>query len=353
LIIHTTDELPAHLEAQLEAVVDQPKRGLTARNHTATHLLHAALKEFLGSHVDQKGSLVRSDYLRFDFSHYAKVEPEQLRQIEQRVNEKIREDIPLEEQRSIPIQEALNQGATALFGEKYGEYVRMVTFDPDFSRELCGGTHVPRTGTIGMLKITTETAVAAGIRRIEAVTGPTAEQYIDHRLDQLQAINGMLNNPKDPVQQVQKLQEHHKALQKTIQHYEQMQVQQKRDELLAKASTTEAGYPLICEEVSLSNKDMGKDLTTALQHKDPHAIVLLGARLEGKANLWLALPKALTDKGWDASQMIRPLAEHIQGGGGGKAHFANAGGKEPDGLAIALKEGQSTLEEALQTFTEH
>ncbi len=353
LIIHTTDKLPANLEAQLEAVVDQPKRGLTARNHTATHLLHAALQEILGSHVDQKGSLVRSDYLRFDFSHYAKVEPDQLRQIEERVNEKVREDIPLEEQRSIPIQEALNQGATALFGEKYGDYVRMVTFDPQFSRELCGGTHVQRTGAIGQLKITTETAVAAGIRRIEAVTGPTAEQYIDHRLDQLQAINGMLNNPKDPVQQVHKLQDQNKALQKTIEQYEQAQIQQKRDELLAKASNTEAGYPMICEEVFLPNKDMGKDLTTAIQHKAPYAVVLLGAHLEGKASLWLALPKALTENGWDASQMIRPLAEHIQGGGGGKPHFANAGGKQPEGLAIALKEGQSTLQEALQTFTEH
>ena len=352
LIVHTVRELPENLEGELQAVVDQPKRGLTARNHTATHLLQAALQEILGSHVDQKGSLVRSDYLRFDFSHYAKVEPDQLRQIEERINAKIREDIPLEEQRSIPIQEALNQGATALFGEKYGDYVRMVTFDPEFSRELCGGTHVQSTGAIGMLKITTETAVAAGIRRIEAVTGPTAEQYIDHRLDQLQAINAMLNNPKDPVQQVQKLQEQNKTLQKTIEQYQQARVQQLRDELIAAAPTTEAGYPLICQEVSLEEQDMGKDLTTEIQNKQSSAIVLLGARFDSKANLWLALPKALTDQGWDASQMIKPLAAHIQGGGGGKAHFANAGGKNAEGLAAALEEGQATLEGALQTFTE-
>ena len=352
LIIHTVRELPGSPETALQAVVDQPKRGLTARNHTATHLLHAALREILGEHVDQKGSLVRSDYLRFDFSHYAKVETEQLRQIEERVNAKIREDIPLEEQRSIPIQEALNQGATALFGEKYGEYVRMVTFDPDFSRELCGGTHVQRTGAIGMLKITTETAVAAGIRRIEAVTGPTAEQYIDHRLDQLEAINALMNNPKNPVQQVQKLQEQLKAQQKTIEQYQQEKILRLRDELLTEAMPTEAGYPLVCREVSLEAQEMGKDLTTEIRNKTPNAIILLGAAFEGKANLWLALPKALTDQGWDASRLIKPLAAHIQGGGGGKPHFANAGGKNPDGLAQALKEGKNNLEGALQANTE-
>ncbi len=348
LIIHITDKVPQNLENTFQAEVDRVKRALTERNHTATHLMHAALKEVLGSHVDQKGSLVNEAHLRFDFSHFSKVEPEAIRKVENRVNQKIRENIPRQEERSVPVQEALNSGATALFGEKYGEYVRVITFDDQFSKELCGGTHVPYTGSLGFFKITNETSVAAGIRRIEAVTGAEAEKYVNEKIDTLTSVQKLLKNPSKPVASVQDLIEHNKELNKQIEEYQKAKIKSLREKLLQEAEKVNGQNRLIAQEVNIDSPDAGKDLAFDLKNNDPEAIILLGAGFDEKANIWLIIPENLAkQKELDASELIKTIASEINGGGGGKPFFATAGGKNPEKVTSAIKKGKELLKDQL------
>src|SRR5690606_32203745 len=222
------------------------RRRDTEGNHSATHLLHAALKQVLGNHVNQKGSLVNADYLRFDFSHFAKVNDEELLRIERIVNSKIRENIPLKEERDVPFQQAIDAGVTALFGEKYGDYVRVITFDDHFSKELCGGTHVQATGQIGFFKITAESAVAAGVRRIEAITGRSAEQFLLTQADRVQQLRELLNNPKDIVSALRKLQEENSTLRKEAERATAARALQLANELAVKVESVD-GINFIAE----------------------------------------------------------------------------------------------------------
>jgi alanyl-tRNA synthetase len=234
LIIHFADKLPKDLTATFHAVVKKDRRRLITSNHSATHLMHSALKQILGTHVNQKGSLVNENVTRFDFSHFAKVTDEELEKIEHIVNEKIRENILLDERRNVPIKEATEMGATALFGEKYGDFVRVITFDPAYSRELCGGTHVKATGQIGYFKIISESAVAAGVRRVEAITADKAEEYFKQQTEKLQAIQELLNNPKDPVQKIKELLEQNESLQKKLDEFTTEKAKLIKNDLLKK-----------------------------------------------------------------------------------------------------------------------
>ncbi len=349
LIIHITDKLPNDLESDFAAEVDRIKRELTARNHTATHLMHAALKELLGSHVDQKGSLVNAEYLRFDFSHFTKLSNQDIRDIERRVNQKIRENIPREEERSIPIQQAMNKGATALFGEKYGDYVRIITFDNSYSKELCGGTHVESTGSIGLFKITQETSVAAGIRRIEAVTGAEAEKYVNEQIDTLDEVQSVLKNPNNPVRSIKDLIETNKKLEKQIEAYQQEKVKAIRDNLLKQPEKLKDGQvDLIADEIKIDSPQAGKDLAFDLKNNKPEAIILLGAAFEEKASIWLVIPEPLIGPyNLRAGNIINDIAAEIDGGGGGKDFFATAGGKNPAKISQALKKGKELIKSHL------
>lgn len=349
LIIHITDQLPNDLDADFEAEVDRIKRELTASNHTATHLMHAALKELLGTHVDQKGSLVNAEYLRFDFSHFTKLSNQDIRDIETRVNQKIRENIPRQEERSIPIQQAMNNGATALFGEKYGDYVRVITFDEDYSKELCGGTHIESTGSIGLFKITQETSVAAGIRRIEAATGSEAEQFINQKMDTLAEVQAVLKNPNSPVSSIKELIDTNKKLEKEIEGYHHEKVKAIRDHLLESPEKIKDGQiDLIADKVQVDSPQAGKDLAFDLKNNNEEAIILLGAGFEEKANVWLIIPEPLIEPyNLNAGEMISDIAAEISGGGGGKAFFATAGGKNPDKVGQAIEKGKELIKSHL------
>lgn len=350
LIIHICDKLPENKEEKFQGVVDENKRKLTAANHTATHLLHAALREVLGEHVMQRGSLVNEEYLRFDFSHFTGMSHEELEKVERRVNQKIRENIPRGEEREVSFHEALDKGATALFGEKYGDSVRVITFDPSYSVELCGGTHVERTGDIGFFKITEETSIAAGVRRIQALSGLKAEEYVNHRLNQLHEIKVLLKNPKKPEDTVKKLLDDQKALQKEVEDFKQRQVQTLKNQLLEKAETINGKQQLIVDNVNLSNPDQGKSLAFELSKKDSDAIILLGAAFGEKANLWLMIPETLTKEvNLDANEIIQQASSEINGGGGGQPFFATAGGKKPENLDKALSRARKMIEEKLNS----
>lgn len=337
LIMHIVAKLPQELDSMGKAVVDAQKRRFCENNHSATHLLHAALRQVLGEHVQQKGSLVTDKGLRFDFSHFQKLEDEQLEAIESLVNSKIRENISLQEARTIPIAEAQKAGALMLFGEKYGEQVRMISFDTNYSCELCGGCHVQATGQIGFFKIVAETAIAAGVRRIEALSADAAEAYCRQESQTLQELRKRINS-KDLVKAVASLQEQNKALQKEIEQLQLQQAQQLKQELLQKAELLPSGIELIAAKIGLSAKEATKQLCSELQQAKPNAFIALGAEEDGKALLSFSLERELAqEKGIDASKLIRIAAKEIQGGGGGQAFFATAGGKKPEGIEQALE----------------
>jgi alanyl-tRNA synthetase len=331
LIIHIVDRIPEEIPSVLSARVDRSKRQSSAAHHSATHLLHAALRKVLGTHVAQKGSLVNADYLRFDFSHFSKMTSEEIRAVELLVNEKIRENIPVVI-RYMGRDEALQTGAMALFGEKYGDVVRVVTIDPSYSVELCGGTHVGSTGELGLFKITSEGAVAAGVRRIEAVSGLAAEQFINEQLDQLQQVKESLKNPKDLAKAVSTLNEENVSLRKQMEKIELAQLMGLRDKLAAGAESVN-GVNFIGARVEVSSADAVKKLAFELkQQVTGHAIVLV-ANIEGKAAVALAFDEALVEKGLDASQLIRQkVAPLIKGGGGGQKTLATAGGQDVSAL---------------------
>jgi len=333
---------------EVHAKVDTSRRIAIASNHTATHLLHAALRQVLGTHVAQKGSYVGPDTLRFDFSHFSKVDDAQLAEVERIVNTKIREDIRLDEQRNVPIEQAKGMGATALFGEKYGDFVRVITFDPGYSVELCGGTHLPSTGHIGLFKFTSEGSVSTGIRRIEAVTAAGAEQLVNEQMAVVSELKELLKSPKDVVKAVQTLLDERSALQKQIDALQNEKVQQLKNQLLEKVESVNGdagpGYSRIVERVNVPNADALKQLAYDLKAKIDNLALILGADINGKPQLAVMLPDSLIEgKKMNAGQIVKELARNIKGGGGGQPFFATAGGSDASGLDAALAQGREIL----------
>jgi len=345
LIVHFVDKLPSEeaIDDALTAIVDPARRVNIMNNHSATHLLHAALKQVLGSHVNQKGSLVNDEYLRFDFSHFAKVTDLELAEIEAIVNQKVRENIPLKEERSVAYQVAINSGVTALFGEKYGEYVRVITFDDNFSKELCGGTHVKATGNIGYFKIVAESAVAAGVRRIEAITGIGAENYINQQSLLIDQLKELLKNPKDIGKSIEGLLDENSKLKKEIEKSVLEKSAGLKNELAKKAQNIN-GINFIAEKVALPNADAVKNLAYQLKGIVNDLFLVLGADFEGKPNITVMISENLVkDKGLNAGNIVRELAKEIQGGGGGQPFFATAGGKDVNGLDKVLEKAKSFI----------
>jgi len=344
LIIHYCDKLPKDLQGIFVAIVDKERRRLITSNHSATHLLHSALKQVLGTHVSQKGSLVNQEQTRFDFAHFAKVSDDEIAKIEQIVNEKIRENITLEELRNVPVKQAMEMGATALFGEKYGEYVRVITFDPAFSRELCGGTHVSSTGQIGLFKIVAESAVAAGVRRIEAITSDNARSHFEKQAEQLKQIAEILKHPKDVVQKIQSLLRENEDLRTGISTLISEKAQAIKKDLLEKSKNIN-GINTIVAQVQLPDADAIKNISFELKNQVDNLYFLCGAEIEGKAHLSLILSENLvSEKNLNATNIIRELSKEIQGGGGGQAFYATAGGKKPEGIRSALDKGVKMLQ---------
>ena len=332
--IHIVKQLPKDPAADFMACVDIDKRIGSAANHTATHLLDYALKQVLGDHVEQKGSYVSSDTLRFDFSHFQKVSEEELRQVERMVNSMIREDIPLDEHRDTPIEEAKKLGAIALFGEKYGDKVRVVRFGP--SCEFCGGIHALSTGRIGMFKIVGESSVAAGIRRIEAKTGKECEEMMYNLEDGLKAIRMMFNNAKDLRGVIEKYIEEHDSMKKDIEEFRAQNVERAKESLLEKARVVN-GVTVISAILPLMPQGV-KDLVFKIRQEVPENLLcVIGSIDAGKPMLSVMLSDDMVkDHGLNAGQLVREAAKLIQGGGGGQPHYATAGGKNSDGLSAAI-----------------
>ena len=307
--------------------------------------MHAALHRILGEHALQKGQDVDEKRLRFDFSHFQRVSEEELQQIEDMVNAKIRENIRREEERELPLEEAKASGALMLFGEKYGERVRVITFDRDFSRELCGGTHVQATGEIGQFKILSENAVAAGIRRIEGVTAGRAQDYLKKELQALHELRLLLKNPQDVVKNVAALQEENKSLKKELERLRAEQANALKGQLKEKVEQVN-GISFLSEAVPLDDSNAIKTLSYQLEEELGNAFIALGAEIKGKPQLMITISKELTEaKGLHAGNIIRELAKEIKGGGGGQPFFASAGGKDSTGLARALAKAREMLEE--------
>jgi alanyl-tRNA synthetase len=343
LIVHFTDKLPNTLDDALTAYVDPERRSNINNNHSATHLLHAAMKQVLGAHVNQKGSLVNADYLRFDFSHFSKVTEQEIVHIETIVNQKIRENILLKEERDVPYQQALDSGVTALFGEKYGDYVRVITFDDSFSKELCGGTHVKATGSIGFFKIIGESAVAAGVRRIEAITGEGVEKYINEQSQLVQQLKELLKNPKDIAKSIETLLEENNRLKKEIEKSVNEKASGLKTELAQKAEQVN-GINFIAEKVALPNSEAIKTLAYQLKDIVSDLFLVLAADIDGKPNLTVMIAENLVkERGLNAGNIIRELAKEVQGGGGGQPFFATAGGKDVTGLDRALEKARGFL----------
>jgi len=343
-IIHLakSSELPEKFKARVVAKVDKQKRILTMDNHTATHLLHSALRQVLGKHVEQKGSLVNDEHLRFDFSHFAKVTDEELAQIEAIVNEKVRENIS-GSTAEMPIEQAKKLGAMALFGEKYGDTVRVVTFDKNYSIELCGGTHVHSTGQIGYFKITSESAVAAGIRRIEAVTALKAEEYINRQIGTLNELKELLKHPKDVIATIQDLHKQNAELSKQVESLLHEKGKSLQAELTGKV-LKQNGINFIAEKIDLNSSEAIKNLSFELKNKIENLFLVLGANVNGKPSLTVMLSDNLVkDKKLHAGNIVKELAKEINGGGGGQPFYATAGGTNADGLAKAIESAKKFL----------
>jgi alanyl-tRNA synthetase len=340
LIVHFTKSLPKDPKAKFKAVVNSKNRAATAANHTATHLLHQALREVLGTHVEQKGSLVKGDYLRFDFSHFSKVNKAELEQVEKLVNKRINEQLPLEEQRNIAFKEAVSQGALALFGEKYGDSVRAIRFGE--SMELCGGIHVKNTSEIWHFKITAEAAVASGIRRVEAITGEAVKSYFANQDEVLQQIKAELKNTKDPVKAVNTLQEENAVLKKQVEALLRDKAKNLKSELKAEISEIN-GVNFLAKKVDLDAGGI-KDLAFQLGDEFENLFLFFGTEQNGKALLSCYISKDLVkEKDLHAGKIVKELGKYIQGGGGGQPFFATAGGKKPEGINEALQEAASYL----------
>ena len=340
LIVHVANQLPANLDATFTAVVDAQKRTATACNHTATHLLHQALQAILGDHISQKGSMVRSGYLRFDFSHFAKLTQDELTSVEAFVNARIQEQIDLEEHRNVPFQQAMDSGATALFGEKYGDTVRTIRFGE--SMELCGGTHVANTAELWHFTITSDSAVAFGIRRIEAVTSDEAKKLVYDQAAMVDELKVQLKNPKNLVQSVQALQDENTKLRKEIEQLNKQFVQQLISELESNI-VTHNGRSVLLQEVALDAAGM-KDALFQLGNNRDDLVAVLASRKNDKPILSCYVSKAIAQNGTiTANAIIKEIGQHIQGGGGGQPFFATAGGKNPDGIPKALEAAKALI----------
>ena len=336
LAVHLCAELPENIKSKMMAEVDVARRQAIACNHTATHIIHYALRQVLGEHVEQKGSYVSADSLRFDFSHFQKVSAEELRQVEMLANEMIRQDLPLEECRNTPIEKAKEMGAMALFGEKYGDEVRVIKYGP--SAELCGGCHVASTGKIGAVRIVMETSVAAGIRRIEAVTAAKADELYYKQVDMIGGLRALFNNAPDLAGAIRKAIDENAGLKKQIETFMAEKVERFRDELLAKAEDYN-GIKLVRVEGTV-DANMLRNVPMLLKGKftDVKFAVVGATEWEGKPMITVVLSQPLVDAGKNAGQIIKSAAKHIQGGGGGQAWMATAGGRNVAGLGAAMEE---------------
>jgi alanyl-tRNA synthetase len=336
VIIHYCDKLPERLTDSYTASIHKDKRLYTSNNHSATHLLHAALREILGTHVEQKGSLVNEEYLRFDFSHFSKISEEELFRIEKLVNTKIRENIPCQTE-LMPIEEAKKTGAMALFGEKYGDMVRVVTLDRNFSVELCGGTHVNATGQIGYFKLSSESAVAAGIRRIEAITSVKAEAFLEAQTQLVSEVRTLLKQPKDLVKSVSGLIEENNNLHKQLQAlYREKGAAIKKD-LLSRIEKR-GDIHFVAHLVQFDSAEEIKNLLFELKNEVPNLFCVLAAEISGKPSISVIINEQLAkEKNLNASAIVRDLAKEINGGGGGQPFYAQAGGSKPEGLSAAVE----------------
>jgi len=324
------------------AHVDKARRTLIANNHSATHLLHAALRKVLGTHVEQKGSLVNEEHFRFDFSHFSKISEEEINEIERIVNEKIRENIASDIQ-LVALEDAKKTGAMALFGEKYGDIVRVVAFDRNYSMELCGGTHVKATGQIGYFKISSEGAVAAGIRRIEAITSLKAEEFFEHQTQQLHQVKHLLKNPADVIKSVTALLEENHALQKQLQHFLKEKSNLLKKDLLTKKQTVN-GISLIAEKIELDSAEEIKNLLFDLRTQVDNLYCVVGAEVKGKPSISVIISDNLVkDKNLDAGKIVREVAKEINGGGGGQLFYAQAGGSKSEGLQAAIAKAKTFI----------
>jgi alanyl-tRNA synthetase len=345
LILHFTEKLPANIDAKVIAKVDVEKRRKTAVHHSATHLMHAALRKVLGTHVQQKGSLVNEDYLRFDFSHFSKMTKDEIQKVEAIVNEKIRENIPVII-KQMPKGEALKTGAMALFGEKYGDTVRVVMMDQNYSIELCGGTHVRNTGELGFFKIITETAVGAGLRRIEAVGGKAAEDFINNELEELNVVKEQLKNPKDLPKAIEYFLSEKEKLNKQVAHLES-QILHTVNEQISRKVIVINGINFIGEIVNVSSADSLKKLVSLLKEKTKDFVIVLCADIEGKAYVVVAIDETfIPSKNLDAVKIMKEIvAPLIKGGGGGQKSLASAGGQDVSKLNEAIEKVKLSLTE--------
>ena len=341
VILHFMNQLPSNPSASFKSIVNKAKRVATNSNHTATHLVHHALRAVLGEHVEQKGSLVNENNLRFDFSHFQKVTDEELDKIENLVNNSIHQNFKLEEDRFCSLEDAKSKGAMALFGEKYGETVRVVKFGD--SVELCGGTHVSSTSQIGKFIFITETAVAAGIRRIEAITSTKADEYINEELSLLNNVRILFKNPKHLTKHIESLLNQNSALQKEIEKLLRDKAKNLKSELLALTKNIN-GVNFIASKINLDSSDAIKDLAFQMRSEVDNLFMVLGAEVKGKPNLTVVVSENLVkEKGLNAGAIIRDLAKEIQGGGGGQPFYATAGGKNISGLDNALKKAEALI----------
>ena len=342
LWVHFVTTEPQFPELEFEARVDEEQRRRTANNHSATHLMHAALRKVLGTHVEQKGSLVNAERLRFDFSHFTKMSADEIKAVEALVNKKIRENIPANIQQQVPIEEAKKLGAMALFGEKYGDKVRVVTFDPEYSVELCGGTHIAATGQLGCFKIVSESGIAAGVRRIEAITAEAAEQYLNDHLDLLRDIKSLFKVQVNPFTAVQNLIKENNTLSKSLENLKKEQARQLANDLIQKAEKI-GDIQLIAKKVSI-DPNQAKTLAHQLRGMQNNVMVVLGMENNGKANLVIGLSDELVkNTRLHAGQIMKAITKYVQGGGGGQATFAMAGGKAPEGIPQALEAARNII----------
>lgn len=348
LIVQYANKLPSKLDAIFHCVVNGKKRVLTENNHSATHLMQAALRTVLGDHVQQRGSFVNDKFLRFDFSHFSKVTDDELAKVERVVNAKIRENIALDEKRNIPIDEAKSMGATALFGEKYGNFVRVVSFGSEYSVELCGGTHVPMTGQIGLFKITSESSIAAGVRRIEAITADASEEFVDQNIKLLAQVKELFNNPKDLFKIVENTIEEKNKMSKQIEKYQFEQAGIIKKQLIEAADRSN-GITSIISEVKLPNADALKKIAFELKNQFDDLLLVLAADIGGKPQIAIMIAeKLIANKDLNAGNMVRELAKEIKGGGGGQPFYATAGGKDISGLSNVVTKANALVQDLMK-----
>lgn len=336
LILHIVDQLPDKPSLTVRGMINKNRRIAISKNHTAAHLMHAAFHKVIGKHALQKGQDVDELKLRFDFSHFQKVSREEILAIEKMVNEKIQANILLDEKRNVPMAEAKESGAMMLFGEKYGESVRIITFDKNYSVELCGGTHVAATGELGLFKIVSESAIAAGIRRIEAVCGFEALKYMQQEIDELEEIRQLFKGNQFPIKAIYQLQEESKSQRKLLDKFQQLQIQLLRDQLIKEAITKDE-YALIIKSVDIKDAAHLKELAFQIDNAFEKVVLVLTAIIQDKPQILVSISKSICNADHlNAGNIVRTLAKNIDGGGGGQAFFATAGGKNMDGLSQVL-----------------